>query len=102
MPGKLLLGLVGCGHIGRIMALQTRITPGISITACCDNSREKAEAFAHKYKIDQTFTNYQRLIENDRIDAVYLAVPYNLLFEMEKTAIFAGIDIFSEKPFTRT
>jgi predicted dehydrogenase len=102
MKENLSLAVVGCGGIAKFMALFAQFTPGVRLAAACDNSRERAEKFARKYRIDAIFTNYGEMLSAGGYDAVYLAVPHNLHFEMIRSAVDAGFHIFTEKPITRT
>jgi predicted dehydrogenase len=72
------------------------------MTAACDISQERADAFAHKHKIPTVYTDYTEMLAAGEFDAVYLAVPHNLHFEMIKAAVDAGFHVFTEKPITRT
>ena len=99
---KLKIAIVGCGDIAGFTAVFMRLNRNITLTACCDVSHERASAFAKRHGIPQIFTDYVDMLENASLDAVYLAVPHNLHFEMMKQAIAAGKHIFVEKPVTRT
>jgi predicted dehydrogenase len=96
------LGMVGCGDIAGYTAFFARLNRGIQIAACCDISKERAQAFARRHCIKQVFTDYAAMLAEAKLDAVYLAVPHNLHFEMIKRAVEAGKHILVEKPLTRT
>jgi predicted dehydrogenase len=102
MPKTLQLAIIGCGSIARDMARLARITPRVTLSACCDVSRQCAASFGRKHNIPHAYTNYENLLAEARIDAVYLAVPHHLHVEMIKAAIDAGVHVFAEKPITRT
>jgi predicted dehydrogenase len=96
------LGMVGCGDIAGYTAFFARLNRGIQIAACCDISKERAQPFARRHGIKQVFTDYAAMLAEAGLDAVYLAVPHNLHFEMIKRAIEAGKHVLVEKPLTRT
>ena len=102
MLKKLSISIVGCGGIADIMAFLARITPGVQLTAACDISQERAEAFACKHKIPAVYTDYAEMLAAGGFKAIYLAVPHNLHFDLIKSAIDAGCIVFTEKPITRT
>jgi predicted dehydrogenase len=102
MSAPLRLAIVGCGEIGRWMALFCRLNRRIRLVACCDNQRPVAEAFAARFRIPRAFDDYGALLETERLDAVYLAVPHDLHFEMVVAAIEAGVPVLVEKPIART
>ncbi len=96
------LGIVGCGDIAGYTAFFARLNRRIAMTACCDVSKQRADSFARRHGIKHVFTDYAGMLANARLDAVYLAVPHNLHFEMIKRAIEAGKHVLVEKPVTRT
>ncbi len=96
------LGMVGCGDIAGYTAFFARFNRGIEMVSCCDISKERAQAFARRHGIRQAFTDFAVMLAEAKTDAVYLAVPHNLHFEMIKRAIEAGKHVLVEKPLTRT
>jgi len=102
MTGRLRLGFVGCGDIAGYMAWLARLSRRIQITACCDVLPERANAFAQRFHIPNAYTDYAYMLATSNLDAVYLAVPHHLHFEMLQTTIQAGLPVLVEKPLTRT
>ncbi len=99
---KLRLGMVGCGDIAGFTALLSRLVPQVRLSACCDINLERAEKFGRRHGIAQVYTDPVELLENPLIDAVYLAVPHDLHYQMVLDALEAGKAVFVEKPLTRT
>lgn len=99
---KLSLAIVGCGDIAGFTALVSKLVPQVILSTCCDVNKERAETFARRHHIPQVFTNYNELLEKSSADAVYLATPHHLHFEMIRAAIHGSKSVFVEKPFTRT
>ena len=99
---KLNLAIVGCGDIAGFTALVSRLVPSVKLSACCDVDIEKTQAFAKKHRMSQVFTDYNELLEKSSADAVYLAVPHHLHYEMILSAVRSGKPVFVEKPVTRT
>ena len=99
---KLNLAVVGCGDIAGFTALVSKLVPQVTLSACCDVNNERAEKFAKQHRIPQVFTDYNELLEKSKVDAVYLAVPHHLHYEMILSAVKAGKPVFVEKPVTRT
>jgi predicted dehydrogenase len=96
------LGIVGCGDIASYTALFTLLNRRIHTAACCDRSTDTAAAFAKRWRIPRSYGNYDRMLENETLDAVYLAVPHDLHFAMASAAIQRGLHVLLEKPITRT
>jgi len=102
MSKRMRLGFVGCGDIAGYMAWLARFNRRIQISVCCDLNPERVAAFAGRFKIPQTFTDYNQMLAKSNLEAVYLAVPHHLHFEMIRTAIQSGLPVLVEKPLTRT
>jgi len=99
---KLRLAIVGCGDIAGFTAWISRLVPQVTLSACCDVNAERAARFAKRHRIAQVFTDYEELLAKAPAEAVYLAVPHHLHYEMILAAVTAGKSVFVEKPFTRT
>jgi len=99
---KLKLAIVGCGDIAGYTAWVSRLVPQVRLSACCDVHPERAKAFAKRHRIPQIYTEYTEMLEKADLDAVYLAVPHNLHYEMILSAVEARYPVFVEKPLTRT
>jgi len=99
---KLQLGIVGCGDIAGYTAWVSKLVPRVKLSACCDVNEERVRSFAKRHRIAQTHTDYAEMLEKARLDAVYLAVPHNLHYEMILAAIKLGLPVLVEKPITRT
>lgn len=98
---KINLAIVGCGDIAGFTALFGRISGRIRLAAACDVDAARADTFARRFGIPNTLTDYGAVLASD-VDALYLAVPHHLHFEMVKAAIATGKAVFVEKPVTRT
>ncbi len=96
------LAIVGCGDIAKYTALLGRFTRNVSLAACCDIDAERAQAFARRHRIPDSFSDYETLLRDSDCDAVYLAVPHYLHYEMIRAAVRAGKSVLVEKPLTRT
>jgi UDP-N-acetyl-2-amino-2-deoxyglucuronate dehydrogenase len=96
------MAIVGCGDIASYTALFARLNRRIQLTACCDPLPQRAEAFAARNHIPHFFREYERMLDSVALDAVYLAVPHHLHFEMAAEAIDRELHVLLEKPITRT
>lgn len=96
------LAIIGCGDIAGYTALMSRIVPQVSLWACCDVVEKRAKTFSKRHRIPKVFTDYGELLSNAEVDAVYLAVPHHLHYEMILSAANTGKPVFVEKPITRT
>jgi predicted dehydrogenase len=99
---KLNIAIIGCGDIAGYVAQVSRLVPQVVLSACCDRSQERVQGFARRHRIPQAFTDYRELLDQAEPDAVYLAVPHHLHYEMILAAVEAGKPVLVEKPVTRT
>ena len=102
MMKKLRLAVIGCGDISGFTALVSRLVRPVELAACVDINLDRAQRFARRHHIPHVFTDYQKVLHMDAIDAVYLAVPHNLHYGMILAANEARKHILTEKPLTRT
>jgi predicted dehydrogenase len=96
------LAIVGCGDIARFVALFGHLNRRIRLVACCDRTLAGAERFAARYRIPRAYGDYQALLEQEALDAVYLAVPHDLHLGMARAAVEAGRHVLVEKPIAHT
>lgn len=99
---KLRIGIIGCGDIAEFAGLCFRFNPSVTLVACCDSDIERAKVYAKRNKIEKVEIDYHKLITENPLDAVYIATPHHLHFEMIACAIQAGVAVLCEKPITTT
>lgn len=102
MNEHLRLAIVGCGEIATWMARLSWLNRRIRLVACCDRTLPGAEAFAARFRIPHACADYEAMLRQEALDAVYLAVPHDLHFPMTCAAIEAGRPVLLEKPLART
>ena len=100
-------GIIGCGFMGREFASaairwchlqQMDIRP--EIIAVCDSNENAMKWYTDNFSgIKQATTSFKDLLNNDDVEAVYIAVPHNLHAEFYIEAIEAGKNLLGEKPF---
>jgi predicted dehydrogenase len=99
---RLRLGVVGCGGIADVMGWFARFNRKITLSAACDISADRAQAYARRFNIPASFTDYEQMLEQVELDALYLAVPHHLHYDMIAAAVAHQLPVFTEKPVTRT
>ena len=90
-------GIIGCGAISRRHAEALSGIPGTRLVAACDVVERAAESLASRY-CAESYTDYQRMLEDPRVEAVIVATPSGLHFEMAMRALDAGKHVLVEKP----
>ena len=96
------VGVVGLGRIGivhsEIFALRVE---GAKLVAVCDVVESRAKSVGEKYNV-KWYTDYSKMLEDERVEAVVICTPTYLHVDMIIDAVKAGKHILVEKPMTLT
>jgi predicted dehydrogenase len=68
------------------------------IVAVCDASRERAARAARVAGTDRVYVDYLELLDSGEIDAVVLACPPSVHYDVALAAMARGVHVFAEKP----
>lgn len=93
-------GIIGAGNIANRFATSLEQVEGATLYAVARRTMEKAEAFKKEHPCEVAYDNYQDLLDDQRIDAVYIALPHKYHLEWVKKALKAGKAVLCEKPAT--
>ena len=91
-------GIVGTNIVSDSFMSTAKNLAEIEIISVCSKKVENAERFAEKYKIPHTYKTYQEMCESNTIEAVYLAVPNSLHYELTCYFLNHKIPVLCEKP----
>jgi len=94
---KIGLGIIGLGYIGKVHLRHSLKMPNVNVVAVSDLSK-KALKRAEEDGIKKTYTNYEQLLNDPKVDSVIVALPTHLHLECAIKAAEAGKNIFLEKP----
>ncbi|KMY48603.1 inositol 2-dehydrogenase [Peribacillus loiseleuriae] len=99
MAGKIKVGIVGLGRLGRQHAenIASRI-PNCELTAICSVVESEINEFQEKWGIPYSYANYDEMLTNKELDAIFIASPSGYHCEQIIKALHAGFHVFSEKP----
>lgn len=96
-------GILGCSGIGK-----SRTIPGLlacenaELYAIAGRNEEKLKAYAEPFAPKKRYTDYQALLDDENVDAVYLPLPNGIHMEWVEKAAKAGKHILCEKPMALT
>ncbi|MEV0056716.1 Gfo/Idh/MocA family oxidoreductase [Saccharopolyspora shandongensis] len=94
------IGVLGCASIAwRRMLPAMSAVPEIDVIAVASRDLSKAESFAARFDC-AAVPGYERLLEREDVDAVYLPLPAGLRADWVRRALDAGKHVFGEKPLT--
>ncbi|QEK19109.1 Glucose--fructose oxidoreductase [[Clostridium] hylemonae DSM 15053] len=92
-------GVLGCAGIARI-----RMIPGLlqadnaRLYAVVSRGSAKAKEFQRLFGAEKAYDSYEKLLEDDQVEAVYIPLPNSMHFEWVEKAARAGKHILCEKP----
>ena len=92
-------GIVGTGGIANHMVGMIRRADASELAAVSSRRMETARAFAEKHGVQNRFDSWQRMIDSDDVDAVYVATPTSVREEICVAAANGGKHVLGEKPF---
>jgi predicted dehydrogenase len=93
-------GIIGTGMIANSFARNLKTTDKATLLAVASRSTDKAKEFAGKYDIPKTYGNYEALLKDAEVDAIYISLPNHLHKEWSIKCAEAGKHILCEKPIT--
>ncbi len=97
--GKVGLGVIGAGRIGRIHARNLKyLIPGAKLVAISDIIEEAARKVAAELEISSVETDYHDLLQRKDLDAVVICSSTDTHAQIIEEAAVAGKHIFCEKP----
>lgn len=96
---KINVGIIGTGfgHYGLAPAFQ--LDPRCDVVAIAASSIENAEAYANKMD-GVVAATVDDLIASPQIDAIAIATPPSVQYEIARRALISGKAVFAEKPIT--
>ena len=95
------VGIVGCGDAAVTVGLASRFVRRCKIVAVADSNEDRRQRFARRFHADACST-LDALLDQSRVDALYLAVPHHLHRELTLRALGAGVAVLLEKPLAHT
>ena len=92
------VGQVGIGAWGKNILRNLATINRCHVRLACDNNDTVLASASELYRGINLTARYEDILADDSIDAVVIATPPDLHFEMAMQAIDAGKDVFVEKP----
>ena len=96
---KMRVGIIGAGRIAVVMAETLRKMRGVEAYAIASRSLEKAQAFAFEHGMTKAYGSYEEMLQDKKLDLVYIATPHTLHLTHAKLCIDYGKPVLVEKPF---
>ena len=100
---KVRLAVIGCGSIAEIAHFPSiKKCPDIELAAVCDYNEEIAKKAAENHGAPVYYTDYRKLLDEVKLDAVIIATPNNLHRNQVICAANHKVHILVEKPMAVT
>jgi predicted dehydrogenase len=100
---KITVGIIGCGDRGKgIMHIMNELSTEFSITAICDilDFRIEETKKANPSSNYTIYKDYRKLLDDKNVDAVIIATPLNMHYDIATDALKAGKHVYLEKTMT--
>lgn len=93
-------GIIGTNWITERFIQAAEETEQFALTAVYSRTEEKGKAFAAKYNSNpEVFTDLEKMVSSDLVDAVYIASPNSYHAEQAILCMSHGKHVLCEKPF---
>lgn len=91
------VGFIGCGGIARAHMARLVKIEGVKFIGMCDVEEKIAQECANMYG-GNVYTDFRKMLENEKIDACFICVPPFAHVGQEEECIERNIPFFVEKP----
>ena len=99
--GRIHLGLIGCGGMGRANLGACASQPDVVVTGACDVWQSRRDAVVQQFKDTcKGYRDFRELLQQPDLDAVIIATPPHWHALIAIAACEAGKDIYLQKPMT--
>lgn len=98
MTGKLNWGILGTGVIAKAFAQHLPRSRTGKLLAVGSRDKAKGETFAREHGVAVGYGSYEEVLADPNVQAVYIATPHPLHYELTLKACAAGKHVLCEKP----
>lgn len=93
------VAVIGTGHLGKIHTKLWQTNPKVELVGIYDSDTQRVKEISEEFDI-KVFDSLEETLNN--VDAVTIAVPTSLHYEIGLKCIEKGVHCFIEKPITTT
>jgi predicted dehydrogenase len=94
------IGILGLGNIAGNMARTVNLMDDVNLYAVASRTLEKAENFKEEYFAQVAYGSYLELLQDEKVDLVYIATPHSHHADLIELAINNNKPVLCEKAFT--
>lgn len=92
------IAVAGCGYWGPNLVRNLNMLPDCDVATVCDTDPNRLAYMQSLYKETKTTTSFEDILADKTIDAVVIATPVRMHYEMALQCLLAGKHTFIEKP----
>lgn len=96
------IGIIGTGGMAKSHAKAYQSQNGVEIIACCDIVEERAKEFAEQFKIKTWYTDYKKMLANEKMAGISIASTDATHAEISIEALKHRVAVLCEKPMAVT
>lgn len=98
MADKARIGIVGIGYIGEVHIKGLNASGKADVVAIADVNEKLLKSRQNAYGIPRVYTDYNRMLESEKLDGVVVATPDELHRAPAEAVAKAGLAMLLEKP----
>lgn len=102
MASEINLGVIGCGYWGPNLIRNFNALQDCHVRWACDRDPSKRERISKLYPSVSCTDDVERVLGDERVDAIAIATPISTHFDLAKESLRNGKHTFIEKPMATT
>ncbi len=91
-------GILGAGKIAKKFSEDLLSVPNANLYAVASRTLDKAQRFAENLYIEVSYGSYLELVEDEKVDIIYIATPHVFHFEQSMLCLQHKKPVLCEKP----
>ena len=94
------IGIIGAGRIVNTVVHALNALPQINCYAIASRDLARAQDYAQKYGFEKAYGSYEEMLQDPKVELVYIATPHSHHYEHMMMCIENGKSVVCEKAFT--
>ncbi len=94
-------GLLSTANINRKLLAGAALAQDVDVLAVASRDDDRATTYARAHGIPRAYGDYDALLADADVEAIYISLPNSLHYEWTLRALRAGKHVLCEKPFSR-
>jgi predicted dehydrogenase len=102
LPKRVKVGIIGCGSVSTQYLPHISKSPFVELISACDIIPERAQLAAKQYNIPNWYPHIDKMLAGPKPDLLLNLTDMQEHGRLNKIALNAGINVWSEKPMANT